>query len=134
MRKDIYRVVRRPKSGRTWFSTMQRTKQVAPDTEGEELKEALPTPTKRSKLEGFRVNPLKRFLVRGIGRPWDSVYAEVCARSDPRSFLGAELRRYIRSLVVTTDCWMQDGILMTHNCPGHAVPVKVSTFVRRAGY
>src|ERR1700682_3123365 len=67
------------------------------------------------KHRNHNFNPLERFLVRNVGRPWSKVYAEVCASAAARSFLGAEVRDYVQSFVATT-CWLEGRKVMSVCC------------------
>ena len=124
MRRDVHKVIsERPKSGRTWESKTPRKKQVVLDAPGDQLDEnSNHIRQKRQKHRGARFNILERFLVNRVGRPWDKVYAEACEVADPRSFHGAEIRDYLKSLVAI-DCWMEGRTLMSHDWSGR--PQKV---------
>jgi hypothetical protein len=117
MRRDIQKVVfERAKSGRTWASKTPRVKPVVLDGAGEQLNEwSNQIRLKRQKHRNHNFNPLERFLVRNVGRPWSKVYAEVCASADARSFLGSQVRDYVQRFVATA-CWLEGRKVMSSCC------------------
>lgn len=52
--------------------------------------------------------PLRRFLLRSVGRPWDRVYAEICERIEPRSGVQKHVLDHVREFV-STDAILIDG-------------------------
>ena len=109
MRRDIDKVVfERAKGNRSWASKTPRPERVVLDTSDQQLNEETNgVRRKRQKYTNSHVSPLKRFLIRNVGRHWSKVYSEVCASADARSFLGIEIRALIESFVATK-CWF-DG-------------------------
>ena len=124
MRRDIDKVIfERAKSGRTWASKTPRANPVLLDPSGDQFNErSNQVRLNRQKLRNSHFNALERFLVRNVGRPWDKVYAEICASADARSFLKAEVRGYVE-YVVAVKCWMEGRKVMTPYCgrPGEVV-------------
>lgn len=49
--------------------------------------------------QGDRLKPLYRFLERSCGRPWATVYREICEVSDARSLRGFHLRQHVHQYV-----------------------------------
>lgn len=47
------------------------------------------------KESAFSPAPLRRFLNKNVGRPWDKVYSEICEHADSRSVAGYNLRKHI---------------------------------------
>ena len=126
MRSDVADVMaERPKGGRTWaHKSPIRSKHALLDTGGDHFNEAANhLEKKHQKGRTIRDNVLERFLLHRVGRPWDKVYAEVCAVTDPRSLQGAEVRDYLRSFV-SFDCWMEGRVVMSHDCGGRPVGVR----------
>ncbi len=63
----------------------------------------------RTRPADQHVAPLRRYLDRQVGKPWDEVFSEVCARSDRRS----QARNRVRSLLadhVATHVILIDGV------------------------
>jgi hypothetical protein len=52
--------------------------------------------------------PLRRYLVRQVNRPWDTVWSEICARLRPDSTVQQHVRDHIRDFVALKT-FMQDG-------------------------
>jgi hypothetical protein len=55
----------------------------------------------RSKSFNEHLAPLKRFLRAQAGRPWDKVYAEICASIDGRSATGLHVLQHIQDFVAS---------------------------------
>lgn len=51
--------------------------------------------TERSKSLSDHIQPLRRFLEKQVGRPWDKVYSEICENLDKRSTLQAHVFEHI---------------------------------------
>lgn len=125
MRSDIHKVIfERAKANRTWASKTPRAKQVVLEEDGEQRNEqSNRTRLKRQKMRNSHFNPLQRFLVRNAGRPWNKVYAEVCAATDARYLLGAEIREHVQCFV-ETQCWIEDRKVMTRDRKGFPQEVR----------
>jgi hypothetical protein len=119
VRSDIRKVVfERAKAGRTWASKTPRAKHVVLDSEGEQLNEnSNSIRRKRQKMRNSHFNAVERFLIRNIGRPWDAVYAEICASADPRNLLGNEVRAFVQT-IVSMNCWHEGEKVMTQDWRG----------------
>jgi len=119
VRRDIQKVVfERAKANRTWASKTPRVKQVVLDQDLEQLNEGSNSiRRKRQKMRNSHFSAVEHFLVRNAGRPWNKVYAEVCAAADARSFLGSEVRNVVQGLVVTK-CWLDGRKVISHDWRG----------------
>lgn len=119
MRKDIDKVVfERAKANRTWASKTPRVKPVVLDPSGDQFNEETNhIRRKRQKTRNQHFSPVKRFLIRNVGRPWRKVFSELCAAADGRTTLGAEVREYVEGLV-STKCRMEGGKVMSHDWRG----------------
>jgi hypothetical protein len=119
MRQDVNKIIaERPKANRTWESKTPRKKAVILDVQGDQINEsANHIRLKRQKMRNTSFNVLERFLISRVGRMWDKVYAEVCVVADSRSFAGAEVRDYLKSLVAT-ECWIEGRTVMCHDWQG----------------
>lgn len=49
------------------------------------------------------LSPLRRFLEKRVGRPWNDVWSEICRQADRRSVVGRHLRDHVRSYVRTSE-------------------------------
>jgi hypothetical protein len=125
VRRDVRKVVfERAKSGRTWVSKTQRVKRVVLDGDAEHLNEGFNwLRPKRQKMRNQHYNALERFLVRSVGRSWKLVYAEVCAAVDRRDLLGSQIRDHVQACVAT-NCWLDGGLVMSHDWRGCPKPVR----------
>lgn len=58
-------------------------------------------------------NPLRRYLYKQVGRPWDVVYSEICEVADYRSLTGYHLLQHV-GFEVELYCWVRDGEVYDH--------------------
>ncbi|WP_428265574.1 hypothetical protein [Haliangium sp.] len=68
-----------------------------------------------SKFFGENLAPLRRFLERRVGRPWDQVYREIRARLAPTSTVHMHVLQHLDHMVETR-ALMVDGV--PHHPPG----------------
>lgn len=54
---------------------------------------------KKGKLPADRLQPLKKYLRKNVGRPFNKIWAEVCEVADNRSIRGFHLRQHLAWLV-----------------------------------
>jgi len=52
--------------------------------------------------------PLKRYLMRQVGRPWDKVYSEICRTIDTRSAIGLHVLQHVGSFIAL-DTFIENG-------------------------
>jgi hypothetical protein len=100
MRKDmkdvIIDVVRRGGSDQSQYS-----RAYIRDADPEDLPTRIPTG--RHRLYGYdakeptdRLSPLRGFLEKNVGRPWDDVWHEICEHADNRNLRGFHLRTHVK--------------------------------------
>lgn len=58
-------------------------------------------------------NPLRRYLYKQVGRPWDKVYSEICEVADSRSVSGYHLLQHVK-VEVELECWVRDEEVFVH--------------------
>ena len=95
MRDDMFKViVERPRCGRAWA--------VKSKARYDRLPERSHVTGRRLALEvgstkGLNENlaPLKRYLHKQVGRPWDKVFSEICATLDTGSTVKQHVREHI---------------------------------------
>ena len=94
MRRDMARkLVERPRHGAGW----KRKGRARPL---EELPGREPMSMGRgSKGFGENLAPLRRFLERRVGRPWDEVYSEIRARLGPKSTVHVHVLVHLGQMV-----------------------------------
>jgi hypothetical protein len=55
------------------------------------------------------LNPLKRFLRKNVGRPWDKVYSEICERISPNSTVQQHILQHVWDFVEKNTYLGEDG-------------------------
>ena len=66
--------------------------------------------------------PLRRYLRRQVGRPWDKVYSEIRQTIDTRSTIGLHVLQHLEDYVAT-DAFIKDGVVCEFTWSG-AAPVR----------
>jgi hypothetical protein len=91
-----------------------------------------PTRLSRAQLYGGRrkhfsdvLSPLRRYLRKNVGRPWDKVYSEIREHLDDRSIMGRHLFEHL-SWEVEVHAVLDDGVV--YDAPGSRVRRPVSGF------
>src|SRR6185437_6639175 len=95
MRQDMYKViVERPRTGKRAHPAALR------------LRDDLDGPTRLGMRAGYgfldlneNLQPLRRYLQAQIGRPWDKVYSEICARIDRRNTVQQHIHQHIDDFI-----------------------------------
>ena len=77
---------------------------------------------KISKQFSEHLSPLRRFLEKRVGQPWDAVYAEICKGLRVNSALHAHVRDHVRDFVETNIYILADGTY-ARNAGGRAFPI-----------
>ncbi len=114
MRPDMFKViVERPRWGR-WIRNAPR-----PRTPYDDLphKEGIRRPhSMRGAEKSLNENlaPLRHFLARSVGRPWDKVYSEICAGLKGKSTVKQHVRKHIPDFVSTRAYYDESGKLWVH--------------------
>src|SRR5215510_8859532 len=62
--------------------------------------------------------PLRRFLASQVGRPWDKVYAEICANLKPTSTVQQHVRAHLADFVALKLRVNEVGVLEYHGWRG----------------
>jgi hypothetical protein len=66
--------------------------------------------------------PLRRYLLKQVGRPWDKVYGEICQTIDTRSTVGLHVLQHLTGFV-SVNTFLQDGVVYEQTYR-YASPVK----------
>jgi hypothetical protein len=114
MRKDMAKViVVRPRCNPHQGEIRQGRPELLLDGEDEPLRPRAKS-TRRIKTKYLNENlaPLKRYLQRQVGRPWDKVYSEISANLKVASTVQQHVRDHIEDFVAIR-CRMRDGKVMT---------------------
>ena len=109
MRDDMFKViVERPRCGRAWA--------VKSKARYDRLPERSHVTGRRLALEvgstkGLNENlaPLKRYLHKQVGRPWDKVFSEICATLDTGSTVKQHVREHIEDFIMVKVGVAADG-------------------------
>ena len=80
------------RSGRAW-SRLQRVPKNDLDAQRE--------PIRRQSWPNDRLSPLRRYLHKQVGRPWNKVYSELSRAFDKRSLRGFHLHEHVKDYVAT---------------------------------
>lgn len=110
MRPDMHEVlIERPRRGAR-FKTRRNNKPRVTEWDGEDGygRDYRPNPLRTKYFDDF-LQPLKRWLRRQVGRPWDKVWSELCAGIDARSTVGKHLMDHARLEVEQTCRLDADG-------------------------
>jgi hypothetical protein len=75
-----------------------------------------------AKQFGEHLSPLRRFLEKQVGRPWNAVHAEICKGLHANSTLHVHVRSHVRDFVETDICILEDGTYAWNAC-GRAIPI-----------
>jgi len=96
MREDMYKViVERPRRGGGF-----RSERPAPvDLEESPRQEGLKRRHRSTKWLNENLRPLERFLGSQVGRPWNKVYAEICAVIDRRNTVQQHIHQHLDDFV-----------------------------------
>lgn len=103
MRKDMSKViVERPRTGRAAGDLRPGRTRAVMDDDGEPLRTRAPLKgdrERRSKRLNETLNPLKRYLGKQIGRPWDKVFSEIAENLKVTSTVQQHVRDHIEDFV-----------------------------------
>jgi hypothetical protein len=123
MRSDMHKViVERPRRlGSTWknrktarrLSESER-RQALENDEDYDSGPQRASSARHDKWLNENLAPLRRYLMRQLGRPWDKVYSEICRTIDTRSAIGLHVLQDIEQFI-TLDAFMEDGVVCERN-------------------
>lgn len=116
MRADMFKViVERPRWGAGHASSPKLKRTPDPDIQYIGLKRHAKIAAPYSKSLNENLAPLVRFLRSRRGRPWDSVFSEICTTLDTGSTIKMHVRSHIEDYVLTRISvgrhgeWMHEG-------------------------
>ena len=120
MRKDMSKViVERPRTGRAAGDLRPGRTRAVEDDDGEPVRAGRGgrSPLKhdrqrKTKRLNETLNPLKRYLGKQVGRPWDKVFSEIAENLKPSSTVQQHVRDHIEDFVAVRTR-MQAGKVMT---------------------
>ena len=134
MRSDMFKViVERPRRGVGYYRTLpndyRAAKRFKIDADGNVNDEfcgcKLPMRSKRLGWDGKQLNenlsPLRRYLAKQVGRPWNDVYSEICSFLDTGSTVKQHVRQHLTDFVTLKTFVDEDGDLIAVTRWGHRV-------------
>jgi hypothetical protein len=126
MRKDMSKViVERPRLGRS-DRRKGRTEALRDDDDAPLRQRAATKKPAKTKSLNENLAPLRRFLEKNTGRPWDKVYAEIAENIRPTSTVQQHVLEHLRDFVAI-DTRMKDGVVVVSQRFGRTdIPVKES--------
>jgi len=131
MRSDMHKViVERPRLLRArWKNqktalrlTHQQSAQAADAAEDYDSGPRRASSRRHEKGLNENLAPLRRYLMRQVGRPWDKVYGEIRKTIDTRSAIGLHVLQHLEDYVAT-DALIKDGVVCEFAWSGPA-PVR----------
>jgi len=121
MRADMYKViVEQPRWGAGHAPSPKLKRTPDPHIQYIGLKRHAHIAAPYSKSLNENLAPLVRFLRSRRGRPWDSVFSEICANLDTGSTIKMHVREHIEDYVLTRISvgrrgeWMHEGEVLGH--------------------
>ena len=116
MRKDMFKViVERPRRGARFRVNRSRLTgdEALPSRVGmKRFRKINHTDTKEL---NENLAPLKRFLMKQVGRPWNKVYSEICEHLDANNTVKQHVRDHLKDFIVTKVAIGRDGAWMNGN-------------------
>src|SRR5579872_763697 len=132
MRSDMHKViVERPRflrarweNKKTALRLTNQQRALATDS-SEEYDSGPPRASSSRHEKGLNENlaPLRRYLTRQVGRPWDKVYSEIRRTIDTRSAIGLHVLQHLEAYVAT-GTFIEDGVVYERQRWGGAAPVE----------
>jgi hypothetical protein len=108
MRKDMWKViVERPRGGGEVSKGRYRNVPI------EDLSafEGMRRPHRERKALNENLSPLRRYLRSQVGRPWDKVYADICANLRPESTVQQHVRDHVTDFVAV-NTRIEDSVVL----------------------
>lgn len=129
MRWDMYEVIiERPRGGAGWARREKGRERMRDRLDPEQAATREPISMHRGGSKHLNENlaPLRRFLLRRVGRNWDAVYSEICATIRPDSAVQKHVLDHLHRMVYTRVV-KRDGALFEHGDRGvRALPERYS--------
>ena len=117
MRSDMHKViVERPRMLRSKWKNRKTALRLSEDQRAQAIGDAEDYDSGRARASSARhekdlnenLAPLKRYLMRQVGRPWDKVYSEICRTIDTRSAIGLHVLQHVGSFIAL-DTFIENG-------------------------
>lgn len=117
MREDMFKViVERPRWGSRHAPKAKLRHDKVPDRKRATGKRQALEQNGYTKCLNENLAPLKRYLMKQVGRPWDKVYSEISAHLDTGSTVKQHVRDHLSDFIMINVSVDRDGRFMS---PGH---------------
>ncbi|MDJ0942466.1 MAG: hypothetical protein QNJ30_03335 [Kiloniellales bacterium] len=127
MREDMFKmIVERPRRGVRRAHRVKSRLDPLPERTKVGMKRSAFEQKGRMKWLNENLAPLRRYLRKQRGRPWDKVYSEICARLDTRSTVKQHVRDHLQDLIVVKAMVAKDGALLELGHWGDPRPLHAS--------
>jgi hypothetical protein len=124
MRDDMFKViVERPRK-KPWVTP--KTARAYRNSEEVPAKIGIKQGHETRKWLNENLAPLKRWLESQVNRPWDKVYAKLCANIDRRNTVQEHIFAHIDSFVERETRLIDGSVYVTENWPRNLVPIEES--------
>ena len=129
MRKDMAKlIVERPRYGHALCTERGGRSRAILDDDGEPTAaRELLRPKRKEKMLNENLAPLKRYLGKQVGRPWNKVFSEISANLKPTSTVQQHVRDHLEDFVAVKTR-MKDGIVVAAGRFGDTRPVSKTGF------
>ncbi|MEZ5937349.1 MAG: hypothetical protein R3C52_03930 [Hyphomonadaceae bacterium] len=109
-------IVERPRRGHSGGWDKPGRTRVLLDEDGEPLRAREPRRTRPVRTKSLNENlaPLRRYLGKQIGRPWNKVYSEISENLKPTSTVQQHVRDHLKDFVAVETRMRADGIVASH--------------------
>jgi len=121
MRSDMHKViVERPRELRSNWKNLKTAQRLGLDQRMQAQNEpddydsgpSRAPVARHSKWLNENLAPLRRYLFKQVGRPWNKVYSEICQSIDTRSAIGLHVLQHIEDFV-KRDVFFENGVPYT---------------------
>jgi hypothetical protein len=116
MRKDFHKVLTEDprRLSRSTFHPIRNAKENAVfDDEFSGGKESMMKRRRVARGErksfGDHLSPLRRFMAKNVGRPWNDVYSEICQTFDQRKFTNKHIMQHVERDCIENNVCLIDG-------------------------
>lgn len=114
MREDMFKViVERPRWGSRHAPKSKLRYDKAPDRKRVTGRRLVLEHSGYTKCLNENLAPLKRYLHKQVGRPWDKVYSEICEHLDTSSTVKQHVRDHLTDFILVNVTVARDGRFMS---------------------
>lgn len=107
MRTDMYKViVERPRTGKGWIAKGARRRVDFDGPPRAGMRAGMGRPHLNENL-----SPLKRYLQKQVGRPWDKVWSEIASNIDRRNTVQQHIYEHIDQFIAVQVAWKDSALI-----------------------